>query len=99
MAVSTSLSDKPAAQQGDAGPLQGIQRPGFGCVQQPQCRVERAGLLPGLRRHQRTLGTPIWVGGQYNRAFEERGCGRQAPACLCTARLAFEFGGNVRIWS
>ena len=63
----------------------------------PQGRVERAGLVLGLRRGQRPLRPARGVGRQRGRALQERGRRGQPAARLSAARRALELGRDVLI--
>ena len=86
-----------AAQQVDPGALELVERPGLRRGQEPERRVERAGLEARLRRRQRALRTPRRVDGQRDGALEERGRGGDAAASLRPAGRALELGGDLLV--
>ena len=67
------------AQQLHLGALELGQRSGFCDGNESECRVERAGLVLGLCRGQRTLSPPRRIGRQLGRPLEKCGRGRYAP--------------------
>ena len=67
------------------GVLELIQRAGLRRDQEPERRLERAGLEARLRCGQRPLRTPRRVYGQRDRALQERGRGGDAAARLRAA--------------
>ena len=88
--------DLPAQVLHLGGP-QGVERAGLDRDQQPECRVERAGvaLRPGSR--EQALRTASGFGRQHRRALEERGRRGQAPARLRSAGRALELLGDVLV--
>ncbi len=79
------------------GGHQRIQRGGLDRHQQPERRVEGAGvaLRPGSR--EQTLGTASGFGREHRRAFEESGRGGEAAARLRARRRALELLGHVLV--
>jgi hypothetical protein len=61
------------AQQVHAGALELVQRPGLGCGEQPERRIECAGVQVGLRGGQRAVRPPRRVTRQRDRAPQKRG--------------------------
>ena len=74
-----------------------IERSGLGHGQQPQRRVQRAGLIVGLRRVQRAVSPAARFGRQFGGAFTERGRGSQTSAGAGVAGRVLELGGDVLI--
>ena len=79
------------------GGLQRVERPGLDRDQQPQRRVERAGVALGLGRREQALRPAGGVGGQRRRALQERGRRGQAAARLRAAGRALELRGDVLV--
>ena len=88
-----------AAQQVDPGALELVERSGLRRGQEPERRVERAGLEARLRRGQRALRAPRRVGGQRDGALQERGRGGESAASLRPAGRALELGGDLLVGS
>ncbi len=74
-------SDLPA-QALHLGGLQRIQRAGLDRDQQPQCRIQGAGIAFGSRRLEQPPRPADRVGCQQRRALQERGRRRQTSAAL-----------------
>ena len=77
--------------------LQGVKWARLDRDQQPQCRVERAGVALRPGRRQEALRTACGFGGQRRGAFDEGGRRGQAPAGLRSASRAFELLGDVLV--
>ena len=84
-------------QQIHAGSPELVQRSGLRGRQQPERRVERAGLQVGLRRRQHALGAAGRIDRQVGRPPQERGRGGEPAAGLRPARRALELGRDVLV--
>ena len=88
--------DLPAQQVGP-GSLELVKRSRLRRGQQPQRRIERAGLGRYPRRGQRALRPPGRFERQRGRPFQERGRRRQPAARLRPAGRALQLGSDVLI--
>ena len=78
-----------AKQCGSCG-LEPVERVGLRHGQKPLRRVELSCLKAQLRRGERTLRSPTWVGCQSDGALQERGSGGDASARLRAAGGSFQ---------
>ena len=74
-----------------------IQRAGLDRDQQPQRRIQRAGVAFGPGRREQPSRPAYRVGCQQRRTFQERGCRGQPAAILGPARRALELPGDILI--
>ena len=88
--------DLPAQQLHLRG-LQRVERIGLDGDQQPQGRIQRAGVAFGPRRREQPLRPARRVGGQQRRALQERGRRSQAPAGLRPPGRALQLAGDLLI--
>ena len=88
-----------AAQQVHLGALELVERPGLRRRQQPESRVERAGLQARLRRGQSAIRPPRRVLGQRDGALQERRRGGEPAARLRPAGRALELDGDLLVRS
>ena len=86
-----------AAHQVHPGALELVECSGLRRSQEPERRVERAGLEAGLRRGQGALRPPSGVESQRDRALQERGGGGDPAASLRPAGRALQLGGDLLV--
>jgi hypothetical protein len=85
------------AQHVHLGALELVQRSRLCDPDQSECRVERAGLVPGLCRGQRQPRPARRLGRQLGRSLQEGGRRRQAAAASRTLSRALELRGDVLV--
>jgi hypothetical protein len=88
-----------AAQVFYVGGPQRVRRPGLDGDQQPQRRVQCAGVALRPGRREQALGPAAWIGCQHRRALEERSRRSQAPARLGPAGRAIQLRGDLFVRS
>ena len=86
-----------AAQQVHPGTLELVERPGFGCREQSEGRVEAPGLNAGLGRSQRALCAPRRVDRQGDGALQERSRGGEPTTSLRAVSRTLELGSDFLI--
>ncbi len=84
-------------QQVDLGALELVQRSGLCDRDKSERRVERAGLVLGLGRGERSPRPARRLGRQHGGTLQERGRCRQPSARLSAARRALELGRDVLV--
>ena len=84
-------------QQVDPGALELVERPGLRRGDQPESRVEFAGLQARLRRGQRAIRPPRRVLRQRDGALQERRRGGEPAARLRPAGRALELQGDLLV--